>query len=99
VSQLPFDLYRDLLLALVVYNCLLFVFNLIPIPPLDGSRVVYGLLPPRQAYIWRSYEQYGPMLLLALVFFIPYLLRINVLGVLVQTPATFLARLLLGPAF
>ena len=92
------DTYRQVLGAIVVYNCLLFVFNLIPIPPLDGSRVVYGLLPPQQAYTWRSFEYYGPFLLLALVFLLPYM-GINVLGVIVNTPAGFIVRLLLGPGF
>ena len=89
-------LYEAILAAIVVYNCLLFVFNLIPIPPLDGSRVVYGLLPPRQAYSWRTYEQYGPFLLIALIFFVPAMLRIDLLTPLVRTPAAFLVRILLG---
>ncbi|MBI2773459.1 MAG: site-2 protease family protein [Chloroflexi bacterium] len=99
VADLPVGFYRDLLFALVVYNCLLFIFNLLPVPPLDGARVVYGVLPPRQAYTWRSYEQYGPIILLALVFFIPSLLRVNVLGAIVQAPAALIARTLLGPGF
>ncbi len=99
VASAPLGVYKDFLVAMVVYNTLLFVFNLIPIPPLDGSRVVYGFLPPRQAYQWRTYEQYGPFLLLALIFLIPSLLRINVLAVVVQAPAAFIARTLLGPGF
>jgi len=87
--------YERILLLLVVYNCLLAVFNLIPIPPLDGSKVVYGLLPPRQAYAWRTYEQYGPFLLLALIFLLPYL-RIDLLGPVVIGPARALMTLLLG---
>lgn len=89
-------IYSEVLAAIVIYNCLLFVFNLIPIPPLDGSRVVYGFLPPRQAYAWRTYEQYGPYLLLALIFFVPAMLRIDLLTPLVRVPASFLVRLLLG---
>ncbi len=88
--------YREILAAIVVYNCLLFVFNLIPIPPLDGSRVVYGFLSPQQAYSWRTYEQYGPFILLALIFFVPSLLRIDLLTPLVRVPAGFLISLLLG---
>lgn len=91
--------YQEVLGAIVIYNCLLFVFNLIPIPPLDGSRVVYGFLPPRQAYSWRTYEQYGPFILLALIFFVPALLRIDLLTPLVRVPATFLIRVLLGGSF
>lgn len=87
--------YEKILLLVVIYNCLLAVFNLVPIPPLDGSKVVYGLLPPRQAYAWRSYEQYGPFLLLALIFLLPYL-RIDLLGPLVVRPARMLMSILLG---
>lgn len=89
-------LYEEVLAAMVVYNCLLFVFNLIPIPPLDGSRVVYGFLPPQQAYTWRTYEQYGPYILLALIFFVPALLRFDILTPLVRVPASFLVNILLG---
>ena len=88
--------YQVILLSIVLYNCLLGVFNLIPIPPLDGSRVVYGLLPPRQAYAWRTYEQYGPFIILALFFLAPYLLHRNILGDIVQTPADAIIRFLLG---
>ncbi len=88
--------YRFVLTSIVVYNCLLFIFNLIPIPPLDGSRVVYGLLPPQQAYTWRTYESAGPFLLLALVFLVPSFLHIDLLTPLVRTPANFLVSILLG---
>ena len=90
------DVYTTLLGEIVVINCGLFVFNLIPIPPLDGSRVVYGFLPTRQAYSWRTYEQYGPFILLALIFFVPAMLRIDLLTPLVRVPTLFLVRILLG---
>lgn len=87
--------YQRILAFVVIYNCLLGVFNLLPVPPLDGSKVVYGLLPPGAAFTWRSYEQYGPFFLLAIVFLLPYL-RIDVLGPLVFTPASALAAFLVG---
>jgi Zn-dependent protease len=87
--------YERILVSVVVFNCLLGIFNLIPIPPLDGSKVVYGLLPPRQAWAWRSYEQYGPFILLAVLFLLPYL-RIDVLGPIVIGPARALAAFLVG---
>src|SRR5213594_2544292 len=65
--------YTVILESIVFWNCILAVFNLIPIPPLDGANVVYGLLPPQQKYTWRSYQQYGPILLLLLLFFGPAL--------------------------
>ena len=81
-----------LILAYVVQlNLVLGVFNLIPIPPLDGSKVVYGLLPPRQQYAWRTYEQYGPFLLLALLLF-----GGRLLDSLIFTPVNALMRFLIG---
>ena len=61
-----------LILGLFVYiNLVLMVFNLLPIPPLDGSKVLFAFLPPRLAWQWRPIlEQYGFILLL-LLFFLP----------------------------
>lgn len=57
-------------------NLLLMVFNLIPLPPLDGSKVLYAFLDPRTSYQVRgTLEQYGPMLLLALIF-VPYFMGV-----------------------
>src|SRR2546422_7302801 len=86
--------YTVILESIVFWNCILAVFNLIPIPPLDGSNVVYGLLPPQQRFTWRSYQQYGPILLLLLLVF-----GARVLSTVVFGPALFLARLFAGPGF
>jgi Zn-dependent protease len=86
--------YTQILLYVVYFNCVLGIFNLVPIPPLDGSNVVYGLLPPRQQYSWRQFQQYGPMLLLALLFFGSRILFQVVFG-----PAQALAVLLIGHRF
>jgi len=52
-------------------NPVLMVFNLFPIPPLDGSKVLFAFLPPQVAWRWRPMlEQYGFILLL-IVFFLP----------------------------
>ncbi len=51
----------------VVFNVVLFLFNLLPVPPLDGWRVLLGLVPPRTAYTLRSYEQYAIFGLLIIV--------------------------------
>lgn len=48
-------------------NLVLAAFNLIPIPPLDGSKVLAGVLPGRQAYEFARLEAYGPLLLMLLI--------------------------------
>jgi Zn-dependent protease len=83
--------YEEILTAIVLWNCVLAIFNLVPIPPLDGANVVYGLLPPRQQYSWRTYQQYGPFLLLFILLLAPQILSALVFG-----PALALARFLLG---
>ena len=83
--------YETILSSIVLWNCVLAIFNLIPIPPLDGSNVVYGLLPPRQQYSWRTFQQYGPFVLLFLLRLAP-----QVLSAIVFNPALAIARLLVG---
>ena len=60
----------------IFINLLLAFFNLIPIPPLDGSHVLYRLLPPRAAELYRSMGRFGFMAILALVFFFRGLLLV-----------------------
>lgn len=51
----------------VMINCVLAVFNLIPIPPLDGSRLFYHLLPPAMGARYRSLDRFGFAILLVLM--------------------------------
>jgi Zn-dependent protease len=51
------------------YNLVFAIFNLIPIPPLDGSKVLTSLLPAKHMHTVDRLEQYGPVILIALVYF------------------------------
>ena len=68
------DFTLRLLDTLVAVNVILGVFNLLPIPPLDGSTLLSILLPPSRQNIVRFLEQYGIFLLLALLILAPNLL-------------------------
>lgn len=61
------DFPREVLGLVVYFNVALGLFNLIPIPPLDGYNVVLPLLPPRQAFTAQRYAQYGYIALLLLL--------------------------------
>jgi len=50
----------------ISYNTLFFVFNLIPLPPLDGSKILIGLLPKKLAFKWLKFEKYGLLIVFAL---------------------------------
>jgi Zn-dependent protease len=69
VLQVPVPpLIGQILLYLVLFNIVLFVFNLLPIPPLDGYKILLAFVSPRLAWQIRPYEQYGFLLLLLLFF-------------------------------
>ncbi|HHH84847.1 MAG TPA: site-2 protease family protein [Firmicutes bacterium] len=51
-----------------VINVILFAFNLIPIPPLDGSHILMLLLPPKQAIVFNRIAPYGFIIILGLLF-------------------------------
>jgi len=78
-----------LLFSLAMINIVLAVFNLIPIPPLDGSHVVGALLPPRLHWQWVQLERYGFLLLFALLW-------TGVLGVILKPFVTGLLWILLS---
>jgi Zn-dependent protease len=58
---------RTIVLALAFVNALLFVFNLIPIPPLDGAKVIFPFLPRSMSGFVAFMNQHGPTILLVLV--------------------------------
>ena len=83
------SLVNLIIFRMILLNLMLAVFNLLPIPPLDGSKVVFSLLPENIYNKIMKYERYGMILLLLLVFSGRFL-SVDIFGILVTRPATFL---------
>lgn len=69
------ELLTTFLVFFMTTNLVLGLFNLLPIPPLDGGRIVVGLLPLRAAMAWARMERAGIVVVLLLVFLLPAMLR------------------------
>jgi Zn-dependent protease len=78
------EIVARLLAQSVIVNCVLAVFNLLPVPPLDGSRVVLSLLPARAARMFYRLERVGMLIVLLLV------LNTNILPILVAPVFRFI---------
>ncbi len=87
-----FDIANSLLSAMLLYfiliNILLMIFNLLPVPPLDGHKIVRAILPEPLRYHWESLERYSPFLLIGTLFIIIYT------GILSSTVFTILEFLI-----
>ena len=84
-----------LLYEFVYINLLLMLFNLIPIAPLDGEKVLYYLAPPSVTRVMDTIRPYGPMLLLLLVF-AGSIAGFNLLWTILGPPLQALLGLLVG---
>ncbi len=70
ITASPFISYlSDVVSWFILINYVLFIFNLIPVPPLDGSKVLMAFLPNRYMNWMLKYEMYGTIILLVLIFF------------------------------
>lgn len=85
----------SVLFYFIVINLGLMLFNLIPLAPLDGEKILEFFLPPRGVQILDNIRPYGPMILLVILFVFPYL-GFDVLGWIIGPPMNALLTLLVG---
>jgi Zn-dependent protease len=64
--------FEYFLYEFITINLLLWIFNLIPIPPLDGEKLVLYFMPGSAAPFYAKYRQFGPLLLVAIIVLLPY---------------------------
>jgi Zn-dependent protease len=93
IADSPSDFAWQLLFAIVQFNVILGLFNLLPIPPLDGYNLVLPFLPPSIAYQIQRYAMYGVIVLLLLVLLPQMGGGVNPLGWLFSAANTITAVL------
>ena len=79
----------------VYLNLALAFFNLLPVPPLDGYKILIGLLPYDIGLKLQPLNQYGFLILIALIFFLPRI-GVDLLGTVVWQPTQTMFQLLTG---
>ena len=59
--------YSQIMSNIVIINIMIAAFNLLPVPPLDGSKIIYSFLPQRLRYNFYKYESFGSIILIILL--------------------------------
>jgi Zn-dependent protease len=92
----------SILATVVLTNLVIAFFNLLPLPPLDGSSVLLGLLSLiRGRWAWsvmtfiERVQQYGPIVLIGVILLAQFA-GLNLIGMVIWPPTSFMYRLLLG---
>jgi Zn-dependent protease len=85
----------EMLQRLVLLNLILAVFNMLPIPPLDGGRILVSLLPDWAAWKVARLERAGLFIVIGVLFLLPYFAQelgydLDITGVLIWVPVDFL---------
>lgn len=88
----PFAVIKYISFYVIFFNLILAFFNLIPVPPLDGSKVIGIFLTDEAYYKWTMQERKGMIILFAFII-ISNLLHLNIIGRIIIHPVSFVMRL------
>jgi Zn-dependent protease len=91
----PWEVYLKALVYLILMNLGLGLFNLLPIPPLDGSHILENLLAPSAAQKYREFGRYGPMVLIGIIM-LDNFAHTGIIGRILIGPMFHLAHLFAG---
>lgn len=83
-------------LTIVIFNIALFFFNLIPLSPLDGWKIMLGLLPPAESYRMSLYEQQSNVLLIILLIIGVVNENLSIIGIILRPLINFVYQLVTG---
>ena len=83
------------LVEFVTINLVLMLFNLIPLAPLDGEKILDNLLPPSMQSAFESIRPYGPMILIVVAVVLPYL-GIDIIGAIIRPPLMLMLNFMAG---
>lgn len=85
-TQFLFDNLKNF----IIINVFLAVFNMLPLPPFDGSKVLAGFLPPALAQSYKALDKYGFLFLLILILVVPRVFGVNVVSAVVLPPVEWI---------
>ena len=94
ISFVPINnpILKDVIKITILYNIMLCVFNLLPFPPLDGSKILASLLPLKYEYLFYKYEKY---LYFVLILLIATNVISNIIGPFINFAYNIIIRILL----
>lgn len=87
--------FTGMLVYAILINLALGIFNLIPIPPMDGSKILGGFLSDEAYYKYTAQERKGAQILM-IIFAISFVFKLNIIGAIIMPPLNFFLKLLIG---
>ena len=87
--------WLGMLLYAILINLALGLFNLIPIPPMDGSKILGGFLSDEAYYKYTAKERLGAQILM-IILAVSFIFRLNLIGAIIMPPLNFFLGLLTG---